>query len=139
MMLEDVYVAITATEKANPISDFIDKYLRDFQEEVDYYEYPPYFGETEFETRDFNEMLSFVLEGGNRSFRFYFENPANVETPKGMIFVNSDGSVFLGLGVHPDYSVKYEHALRNDFHSSLILICNETLVPDNLREFKSLV
>lgn len=112
MNLEDVYVAITATEKAKSITTFIDKYLKGFKEEVDYYEYPPFFGETEFETENYEEMLSFVLKGDNKSFRFYFENK---ETPKGMIFVNKDGSVFLGLGVPSEYSSKYENKFKNSF------------------------
>ena len=139
MNLEDVYVAITATEKIKSITTFIDKYLKGFKEEVDYYEYPPFFGETEFETENYKEMLSFVLKGNNKSFRFYFENQENKETPKGMIFINKDGSVFLGLGVHSDYSSKYENKFKNDFHSSLILVCNESLPPDTLSEFKSLI
>lgn len=139
MSLEDIYVAIEASKKDESIAFFIAKYLKNFKEEADYYEYPPFFGETEFETEDYYEMISFVLKGINKSYRFYFEDQENNESPKRMIFINKDGSVFLGLGVYPNYSSKYECALMNDFNSSLILICNETLPPDNLKKFKSLI
>ena len=139
MNLEDIYVGVESVKKEESIKLFINKYLNNYKEESQYYEYPPFFGETEYETEDYKEMMSFVLKENGRSFRFYYESKENPEAPKGMIFINEDGSVFLGLGVFSEFTSKYKTLLESDLQTSAVLICNEALPPETFEEFKSLV
>lgn len=137
--IEDVYIAIEFPKRNESVDLFIQKYLDGFEESASYYEYPRYKGETEFETDDYKSMMSYVLNRKNIAFRFYFNNESNNETPFAMIFFNEDSSVFLGLGVHEKFTSKYEQKLQADFGSSLIMFCYNTMPPDNLNEFKSLI
>jgi hypothetical protein len=139
MNLEDIYVAIEASRRGEAMSKFTGNYLKGFRPESDYFEYPPFFGDTEFETDDYREMLDYVLSENGRSFQFYFVNAENQESPRAMIFINKDGSVFFGLGVESRFSGKLGKILGEDFGSSLILFCNECLPPDNLADFRLLV
>ncbi|MEO7213749.1 hypothetical protein [Mucilaginibacter sp.] len=137
--IEDIYIAIEFSKRNETVEAFTQKYLKGFKESATYYEYPRYKGETEFETDDYKLMMSYVLKRENIEFRFYFENKTNKETSFAMIFFNKDGSVFLGLGVERKFMSKYEHQLKHDFNSSLIMFCYHTVPPDNLAEFKSLI
>ncbi len=137
MNIEDIYIGLDTPKKHDVISFFIENYLKDFKEESEYYEYPPFFGETEFETENYSEMISYILKEKGRTYRFYFENLTNREMLKGMIFINRDGSIYLGVGVYNSFSKIYQEKLKTDFHSSLIMICNEVLPPDNLNDFKT--
>ncbi len=140
MNLDDIYIAIEEDlRKYDTVEFFKQNYLKGFTEESKYYEYPPFFGDTEFETDNYREMISFVLQEKGRSYRFYFENSDNKEVQKGMIFINKDGSMYLGVGVFSPFSIEYQKRLKNDFHSSLVVICNETSPPDTLNELKEVV
>jgi hypothetical protein len=131
-----IYIAIELLERKESAKLFTEKYLNGFAEVNEYYEYPQFRGKTEFETVDYREMILFVLKREGRKYRFYFKNEANRETPFAMMFFNEDGSLFLGIEVHSDYQSKYEDKLRNDFKSSMIMICNNILPPNNLVDFK---
>ena len=135
----DIYVAIDCAKRKESIGLFTEKYLVEFAEVKEYYEYPVFRGENEFETEHYWEMISFVMEKEGREFRFYFKNTANKETPFGMMFFNKDGSLFLGVQVYPEFLSKYENRLKNDFNTSLIMVCYNTLPSDNLADFKSIV
>ena len=137
--MEDIYIAIEFPKRDESIEVFTQKYLQGFKDANGYYEYPPFRGENEFETDDYKLMLSYVLRREKSKFRFYFENKANKETPFAMMFFNEDGSLFLGLGVYSQFASKYEQKLENDFKSSLIMFCYNTIPPDNLTEFKSII
>jgi len=137
--VEDIYIAIEFSKRNESIEAFTQKYLKGFTETDGYYEYPPFRDEIEFETDDYKLMISYVLQREKSKFRFYFANAANNETPFAMMFLNEDGSLFLGLGVHSQFASKYEQQLENDFKSSLIMFCYNTIPPDNLDEFKSII
>lgn len=137
--MEDIYIAIEFSKREESIGLFTQKYLKGFKETNGYYEYPPFSDETEFETDDYKLMLSYVLQKEKSNFRFYFANAANKETPFAMMCLNEDGSLFLGLGVYPQFASKYEQKLKKDFKSSLIMFCYHTIPPDNLTEFKSVI
>jgi len=136
--MEDIYIAIEFPKRNESVEAFTQKYLKGFKETNGYYEYPPFTGETEFETDDYKLMRSYVLQREKSDFRFYFENAANKETPFAMMFFNEDGSLYLGLGVYSQFASKYEQKLKDDFKSSLIMFCYNTIPPDNLTEFKSI-
>jgi hypothetical protein len=140
MLLEEVYILIEERQKAI-VDNFINNYLKPFEELSDYYEYPPYSDDIEFETSDFNQMLSFIFEKENRYFHFYFNLERHSYIKRGMIFFNADGSVLLGLGlgVESNKIAFYTNKLSEDFNSPFILICNNVLPPNNRIEFKSLV
>jgi len=114
-------------------------YLKGFKETNGYYEYQLFRGETEFETDDYELMMSYVLQTEPGKFRFYFKNEDDKETPFAMMFFNEDGSLFLGLGVYSQFASKYEQKLKNDFKSSLIMFCYNSMPPDSLTEFKSII
>jgi hypothetical protein len=137
--IEDVYIAIESSKRNESVEAFTQKYLKGFKETNGYYEYPPFKKEIEFETDDYDLMLSYVLQREKSEFTFYFRNDADKEKPFAMIFFNEDGSVFLGLGVYPNFASKYEQMLKSDFKSSLIMFCYNTIPPDNLNEFKSII
>lgn len=115
---------------------FVTKYLEGYKKEVEFYEYPQYKGETIFTTKHFSDMLEFALAEPGRSYSFFLENAENKEAPKAMICINKDDSIFLGLGVYPKFTAKYEQLLKQDFSLNLILICHHTTPPDNFIEFK---
>jgi hypothetical protein len=52
-----------------------------------------------------------------------------------MIFFNIDGTITLSVTVFSELTSKYESALIRYFNSSLVLIYNEILPPDNREEF----
>jgi len=106
MELVDLYIYI---DKINGkiVSDFIKNCLEGLKPEYNIFEYPPYFGEIEYETDDYKEMLSFILEKEGREYRFYFENEHDLKRPKGMIFINKDHSAYLGIGVKPSEEKKF--------------------------------
>ena len=137
--IEDIYIAIEFSKRNESAEAFTQKYLKGFKETNGYYEYPPFKGENEFETDDYELMLSYVLQREKSEFSFYFRNDADKEKPFAMMFFNKDGSLYLGLGVYPKFASKYEQELKNDFESSLIMFCYNTIPPDNLNEFKSII
>ncbi len=136
MILEDIYVGFDPSKRMKSIHLFTTKYLEGYRGEVDIYEYPQYQGETTFTTKLFSDMLKFVMAEAGRSYSFFLENAENKEAPKAMICINKDDSIFLGLGVYPKFTAKYEQLLKQDFSSNLILICHHTTPPDNFIEFK---
>ncbi|UWX62170.1 hypothetical protein N0B40_07720 [Chryseobacterium oranimense] len=128
MELVDLYLYINKINNQT-IFDFINDWLSDFEPEYDYFEYPPYFGEIEYETGDYIEMLSFVLEKKGRGYRFYFENKNNLGRPKGMIFINEDHSAYLGIGVNPNYEKHFMDQFVNKYNI-LPIVCYNGAIPD---------
>ncbi|RXM38160.1 hypothetical protein BOQ62_19080 [Chryseobacterium sp. CH21] len=128
MELVDLYIYI---DKVNNriIFDFITDWLNDFEPEYECFEYPPYFGETEYETVDYKEMLSFVLEKEERDYRFYFENKNDLKKTKGMVFINKDHSAYLGIGVNPTYEKYFTDQFIEKYKTSPI-ICYNGAIPD---------
>ncbi|AZA49343.1 hypothetical protein EG346_14680 [Chryseobacterium carnipullorum] len=129
MELVDLYIHFDKINKEN-IFEFIKNWLSDFEPEYECFEYPPYFGETEYETEDYTEMLSFVLEKNGRGYRFYFENNGNIKRPKGMIFINKDHSAYLGIGVDPNYEKYFTDKFLEKYKVSPI-VCYNGQIPDN--------
>lgn len=128
MELVDVYIPITKVNK-QMIFDFIKDWLSGFNPEYECFEYPPYFGETEYETENYSEMLSFVLAKEGRGYRFYFDNKHNSKRPKGMIFINEDHSAYLGIGVHPNYEKYFVDQFTEKYKTSPIT-CYNGAIPD---------
>ena len=137
--IEDIYVAIEFSKRNESVELFAQHYLKGFKETNGYYEYPPFKDGNEFETHDYKLMLSYVLQLERSKYKFWFENTDNKETPFAMMFFNIDGSLFLGLGVHSEFSPKYVQKLEHDFKSDLIMYCYNTVPPDSLTEFKFII
>ncbi|KXH80467.1 hypothetical protein [Chryseobacterium kwangjuense] len=124
MELTDIYVFIDKVEK-EIIFDFIKNWLIGFKTTDEVFEYPQFFGDTELETDDYFEMLSFVLAEPNRNYNFYFENENNLQNPKGMIFIQNN-NMYLGIGVVPSYENHFINKLSEQYKQELI-ICNGVL------------
>lgn len=129
MELVDLYVYVNKVNN-QIICDFITDWLNDFEPEYKIFEYPPYFGETEYETQNYKEMLSFVLQKEGRDYRFYFENKNDLKKTKGMVFINKDHSAYLGIGVNPTYE-KYFAAQFIKKYKILPITCYNGGIPDN--------
>ncbi|VFA43746.1 hypothetical protein [Chryseobacterium indologenes] len=128
MELVDLYIYI---DKINGqiIFDFINDWLGDFKPEYESFEYPPYLGEIEYETDDYREMLSFILEKEGRDYRFYFENKNDLKRPKGMVFINKNHSAYLGIGVNPSNEKYFENQLIKKYKVLPIIYYNGA-IPD---------
>lgn len=138
-MCADIYNFLFSDFDEALIRSFISSYLNGFLEKTSYYEYPPYSGETLFETDDFEKFLVFLLSEKKAYFHFYF-SPAGVECANeisgGMIFFNRDGTLYLGLTVIDDCINKYTKEINSKFGSEIALICYETLPPNNALDFE---
>lgn len=137
--LEDIYIGFLGNNYLKKISFFLDNYLIGLEEVIQYYEYPQYFGITEFETTNLHEMINYVLKKENRCFRFYFDNKKNGTIKNGMIFINNDGSLFLGITVLSTETEKFILKIKNDFNNNSILICNQVLPPSNFDDFIKII
>lgn len=133
IQLDDIYVLLKEYDK-NLIADFRLRYLKNMYETAEYYEYPPYFGKTEFETSNYEVMLDFIINN-KKDFRFYFKNKPNNEIVSGMIFFNKDKSVLLGLQVETKNTLKFSNSLRKDYNSNYLMICNNVPPPNNIKDF----
>lgn len=128
MELVDLYIHFDRIDK-EIIFNFIKDWLSDFESEYESFEYPPYFGEIKYETEDYKEMLSFILEKEGREYRFYFENEHDLKRPKGMIFINKDYSAYLGIGVNPNYEKYFTDKFLEKYKVSPIT-CYNGQIPD---------
>lgn len=135
MILEDLYIAIHPLKLNIETISFIKKFVENYTQESDFYEYPPFAGPLEFETENFMEMISFSVHN-KKAYNFYFSNLENKENPKRMIFVNSDQSIYFGLGVYEIFSLKYQEILKAQFPNYPLMICNHTLPPNNFEAFE---
>lgn len=118
---------------------FKKKYLNNMVSTVDYYEFPQFKGETEFETENEKEMLSFLLEKKGRPYNFYYRSIDSQNTIKlGMIFINIDCSLILGISIPENKEKFYKDDLKLDFTTDYILGIYETSPPDNSKDFKAL-
>ncbi|MBL1220597.1 hypothetical protein JET18_07090 [Chryseobacterium sp. L7] len=77
-------------------------WLIGFKPKDEYFRCPEYFGNIEFETDDYFEMLSFILSEPNRDYDFYFKNKNNSQYRKGMILIHNN-SMYLGIGATENY------------------------------------
>lgn len=128
MELIDLYIHIDEI-KQDIIYDFIKEWLNDFNPEFQYFEYPQYKGITEYETDNYLNMLSFVINKPGAGYRFYFENENNDKRPRGMIFINKNRSIYLGIGVTPDYEEYFVSKLKERYNS-IPIICYGNQLPD---------
>lgn len=128
MELVDIYIHYSKVEK-DVIFNFIKNWLKDFKPESDIFEYPQYFGETQFETENFIEMILFILENPIRKYRFYFENEIENKRPKGMIFINKN-SLYLGIGVVPNREKYFIDKLTEEY-KKVPIVCYGGVIPDN--------
>ncbi|SHH36224.1 hypothetical protein SAMN05421866_2716 [Chryseobacterium oranimense] len=122
--LIDLYIHVNKVEK-EIIFDFMKNSLIGFKPKEEYFRYPQYFGEIEFETDDYFEMLSFVLARPNRDYEFYFTNKNNLQNPKGMILINNN-SIYLGLGVAKGHEKYLKDKLAAEYMQAPI-ICDNVL------------
>lgn len=136
-MLLDIYLLKEDFEKRD-ITLFINNYIKGMISTVDYYEYPQYSENNQFETDSFQNMLNFILEKKGRYFRFYFRNNSIDEDIKfGMIFFNKDNSLILGISIPILTKDYYRECLVQDFDSEFILECYEVVPPNNVKDFKN--
>jgi len=128
MELVDLYIHVNKVNR-QIIFDFIKNWLDGLKPEYESFEYPPYFGEIEYETEDYKEMLSFILEKKGREYRFYFENEHDLKRPKGMIFINKDHSAYLGIGVNQNEEKYFMEQFIEKYEVSPIAYYNGA-IPD---------
>lgn len=121
------------------INFFKKKYLNNMVSTVDYYEFPQFKGETEFETENEKEMLSFLLEKKGRPYKFYYRSiePQNI-VKLGMIFINIDCSLILGISIPENKEELLKNKLKSDFQMDCILSIYGVLPPENSKDFKVL-
>ena len=136
--LDEIYILLESFS-VDVIDLFRKHYLKDFEEVAAYYEYPPYRGQTQFETGVVDEMISFMLQGNRGYFRFYFRNPAVIEVFDGMIFFNNDNTLTLGVSVLPEFQDFYINKLKKDFNSAQIMVCHEVPPPRNREDFIKII
>lgn len=137
MTLYDVYIFEENSSKEF-ILNFIKIYLSDFNSMDSFYEYPKYKEPTIFETDQFVEMLDFILEDKTREYTFYLENKNNLERQQGIIRINSDGSVCLGLCVLPEYEDKYVKELKAKYKTDYVFVSYNQPPPTSISEVRQL-
>ncbi|WP_131327899.1 hypothetical protein [Chryseobacterium vrystaatense] len=124
LVLTDLYIHINTVEKET-VFDFMKNWLIGFKTKDEYFIYPEYFGKVEFETGDYFEMLSFILSGPNRDYGFHFHNRNNPQNPKAMILIRNN-SLYLGIGVTPNYEKHFIERLLKEYHKTPI-VCHGVL------------
>ncbi len=139
MVLTDIYVFRQKKSKKD-ILNFINKYLSSFISKEDYFEFPKYSSNDLiiFETNEYEEMLNFVLDSKNLDYTFYLENKNNPEYIQGIIRINSDETLCLGLGVLPEYENKYINKLKLHYNTKYIFVCQGTPPPTSRKEIMEL-
>lgn len=122
--------------KIDDIRNFREKFLCNYIEISEYYEFPPYVPRTEFETENFEEMFNFILSEKGRNYRFYFKSQIESEIQLGMIFFNKDNTLIVGLVVSETKVDKYLKEIKEMINASYCLTTFETAPPETAEEFK---